>query len=285
MRSRPINTPIECLEARRLLAVSATTLAGPQTVGFSRTYNATSSGLGPAGTSIMFEINGGGAKLDGLRVLRVDQSFKTTTPTVMRTAASSYQRLDGLGLRVFQTSTRARTSVSLTTFDPFVLSVPPSMVAGKSYPKEYTATRRAVSNPSVPPVVTTYTSSVRLVSEKPVGVRTRAGRFAAYELVTETTGRNAAGTATTVSRAWIVPSIGMVKMVTTSPGSTLQSTFDLRSYLLAQAKVAAVAGDAKPRTASVVSRGPLVLGAKTFLHLGTRVRIADALLASAKDVR
>jgi Ca2+-binding RTX toxin-like protein len=172
--ARPRTASLEPLEQRVFLSVSAQTLFGPVTLGFSDNYETLSNGS-ETGTSVHSVVAQNTATFNGHTGL---DEFDDTISTVPPVAGNSdinknYLSVGSGGVteygNVATLVTSQGTTTTTTTYSPSFVNIPATMSAGSNYTATYTATSvsTGVTN-STTTISFTYVAD--LVSESPVAL-------------------------------------------------------------------------------------------------------------------
>jgi Ca2+-binding RTX toxin-like protein len=224
---------VERLEQRYMLSVSATSLFGPQTVGYETDYESLTNGS-ETGTDVHRIAAVGTASFNGNNNLtEIDDTISPVPANGITTDVSKeYLTLDSGGLKIYgNVSTEVETGGTLNTTDTFApayISFPATLTAGNSYTATYTAT--SVSTGLVNSTTTTvFNYIVELTSDSTQSVTVPAGTFNAYVLnVSVQATQNGTTEPAVPSTEYVAAGVGNVKGVTviseSFEGTTINTT-------------------------------------------------------------
>jgi Ca2+-binding RTX toxin-like protein len=215
--------PLERLEQRCLLSVSASSLLGPQTVGYALDYEILSNGS-EISTSVDKVVAAGTASYNGVGGLTEDDTT-VTSPEYTSDVTKAYHEVNSSGVidygEVSTTVDSQGTTTITTTNNPAAVEViPATLSAGSSYTAIYTATSvsTGVTN-STNTIVFTYI--VGLASNSEQNITVPDGTFGAYQINVslQATENGIAEPAVPTTEYW-APGVGEIEGTTVVSGTT-----------------------------------------------------------------
>jgi hypothetical protein len=255
------------LERRVLLAVSATTLAGPLTPGDQWAYQFVDVGTGNI-TSTLTSTIIGPATFNGHVAVETDTTL-TLSATSSVTNGKSYGALTptegsvGFGGTATMTNSGMLVDTSMNTDTPEALQFPMSMNPGQVYTSNYTV-NSVVTLAGGSPTTTTRTVSAQIVlsSATPVSVSVPAGVFSAFLInIMQVNTPQGQSPQTSTIQEWTSPTVGIVKIATTTGSNEIDQ--ELTSFTpvggLGGTITAAISKDTLPSTVVPGDRGLVTL--------------------------
>ena len=226
----------EPLEPRRLLSVTAASIAGPYDVAGTHWEYAATDGSG--NTATLVETAAGPTTYNGNACYDL-----AIGPTA---ASHDYGTIDGAGDYVSYggiTVTGANTQTDV--YSPYETALPAVMEAGTPYTSTYTDGLSSVNSATATTSseVDTDTDVITLTSDSTSPIVVPAGTYDCYHLTdTNTTvspnGDGTSSTDTTTAEAWYAPDVGMVKSIAYDDTGAVSVTYALTVFKAVDGKLA-----------------------------------------------